>query len=189
MVINNYFQTSNPSIYACGDCASSFKFTHSADFQARAAIRNMFLGEITSSDDLLIPWCTYTDPEIAHVGKFEYDLIQSDIKFETFVKYFKDIDRCKCDGIDTGFIKLIIKDGTRQIIGATICGQNAGDMISEATLCIQYGITIDQLAGTIHPYPTTQEGLRLAALGFNKYFKNKEGAPIKVLKKYMQEQN
>eukprot|EP01038_Epipyxis_sp_PR26KG_P009703 gene9703-13060_t len=185
--VDEYFCTANPNIYACGDCTSPFKFTHSADFQARVAIRNMFLGEMTKSSDLLIPWCTYTEPEIAHVGKYESELDASGIGYELLTRQLKDVDRCMCDGVTSGFVKIIVKAGTSQIIGATICGPNAGDMISELTLSIQYGITVPQIAGTIHPYPTTQESIRQACLGFNKYFKNPAGVPLATLKLIMDE--
>lgn len=185
--INEYFQTKNLNIYACGDCASAYKFTHSADFQARMAVRNMFLGETGKSTDLLIPWCTYTEPEIAHVGKYEDELSREGVEFESFVKQLGDVDRCVCDGVNEGFVKITMKAGTSQIIGATICGPNAGDMISEITLAMQYGISVPQLAGTIHPYPTTQEAVRLTCLGFNKYLKDPVGVPLATLRLAMNE--
>lgn len=185
--VNDYFQTANPDIYACGDCTSPFKFTHAADFQARAAVRNMFLGDISKSSDLLIPWCTYTEPEIAHVGKYEVELQAAGVEFETFTRQLAPVDRCLCDGTAVGFVKITVLAGTGQIIGATICGPNAGDMISELTICMQHGITVPQIAGTIHPYPTTQEAIRLACLGYNKYYKNPESVPLATLKLLMAE--
>jgi pyruvate/2-oxoglutarate dehydrogenase complex dihydrolipoamide dehydrogenase (E3) component len=185
--INDMFQTANPDIYACGDCCTAYKFTHSADFQARIAIRNMFLGDSNKLSNLLIPWCTYTEPEIAHVGKYEKELNEKNIKYEIFTRNLADVDRCLCDGVNSGFVKIIIKKDTDIILGATICGSNAGDMISELTLCIQYGIGISQIAGTIHPYPTTQEAIRQCCLGFNKYYKNPLGLPIKTLQLLMNE--
>jgi len=180
--IDEFFQTANPDIYACGDCASAYKFTHSADFQARMAVRNMFLGNTQRITDLLIPWCTYTEPEVAHVGKYEAELVAAGIEHESFIKQLADCDRCMCDGVKDGFVKITVRAGTDEIIGATICGPNAGDMISEITLCMQYGIGIAQLAGTIHPYPTTQEAVRLCCLGFNKYFKNPQAVPLATLR-------
>lgn len=164
-----------------------FKFTHSADFQARIAVRNMFLGDKNKLSNLLIPWCTYTEPEIAHVGKYEDELKAEGIEFESFVRQLSQVDRCMCDGVKDGFVKITVRAGTDEIVGATICGANAGDMISEITVCIQYGIGISQLAGVIHPYPTTQEAIRQACLGFNKYYKNPEGVPLATLKLLMAE--
>jgi len=185
--INDMFQTANPDIYACGDCCTAYKFTHSADFQARMAIRNMFLGDTNKLSSLLIPWCTYTEPEVAHVGKYEAELTAAGVKFESFVRNLGDVDRCMCDGVKEGFVKITIKEGTDEILGATICGPNAGDMISEITLAMQYGIGIAQIAGVIHPYPTTQESIRQACLGYNKYYKNPAGVPIATLKLQMAE--
>ena len=188
VLTDEYLQTTNPDIYSCGDCTSVFKFTHAADFQARIAVRNMFLGgKIHSTNEMLVPWCTYTDPEIAHVGKYEEELAAAGVPHEVLIRYLKDVDRCLCDGIDHGFVKVIVKTGTQQIVGATICGPHAGDMISQLTVCIQYGITVPQLAGTIHPYPTMQESTRQACLGFNKYFKDRKAAPFLTLQKYMNE--
>ena len=185
--INDMFQTANSDIYACGDCATPYKFTHSADFQARLAIRNMFLGDTKKLSNLLIPWCTYTEPEVAHVGKYESELDEAGIKYESFVKKLGDVDRCMCDGVTEGFVKITIRADTDEILGATICGPNAGDMISEITLAMQYGIGISQIAGTIHPYPTTQEAIRGACLGYNKYYKNPDAAPLVTLRKIMDE--
>jgi len=185
--VNEFFRTNNPDIYACGDCTSAYKFTHSADFQARMAVRNMFLGDVSSSKELLIPWCTYTEPEIAHVGKYESELKAAGVEFETFTRQIKDVDRCMCDGITEGFVKITVKADTMQIIGCTICAPHAGDMISEVTLAMQYGITVPQIAGTIHPYPTTQEAIRQACLGYNKYYKNPSAVPLVTLRKVMEE--
>jgi len=185
--IDEFFATANPNIYACGDCATPYKFTHSADFQARLAVRNMFLGNTHKLSDLLIPWCTYTEPEVAHVGKYEAELSAAGVEFETFMRQLGDVDRCMCDGVSKGFVKITVKAGTDEIVGATICGPNAGDMISEITLCMQYGIGVAQIAGTIHPYPTTQEAVRQACLGFNKYYKDPKALPLAVLRLAMTE--
>ena len=185
--IDEFFMTANPDIYACGDCATPYKFTHSADFQARLAIRNMFLGNTHRLSDLLIPWCTYTEPEVAHVGKYEAELTAAGVEYETFMRMLKDVDRCMCDGVTEGFVKITVRAGTDEILGATICGPNAGDMITELTLCMQYGIGVPQIAGTIHPYPTAQEAVRQACLGFNKYYKDPAGAAIATLKLAMAE--
>ncbi len=147
----------------------------------------MFLNDTNKLSDILIPWCTYTEPEIAHVGKYESELDQAGVKYESFVRQLGDVDRCLCDGVSQGFVKITIRDGTDEILGATICGANAGDMISEITLAIQYGIGVTQIAGTIHPYPTTQESIRQACLQFNKYFKNPAGVPLETLRKRMGE--
>ena len=147
----------------------------------------MFLGDTSRLSSLLIPWCTYTEPEIAHVGKYEAELATEGVEFESFVRQLGDVDRCMCDGVKAGFVKITVRAGTDEIVGATICGPNAGDMISELTICMQYGITVPMIAGTIHPYPTTQESIRQACLGYNKYYKNPAGAPLLALNKLMAE--
>lgn len=171
--IDDNYKTTAPkgNIYSCGDCASVFKFTHSADWQARAAIRNMFLGDDSRISDLLIPWATYTDPEVAHVGLYERDCVEKGLEFEVLRRELAAVDRCKCEGVTEGFVKLLVTPRAGKILGATIVGPTAGDMISEITLAMQAGITAGTLAGVIHPYPTTQESVRQAAAGWNKYWR------------------
>lgn len=186
VLIDDYFATTNPHIYSCGDCASPYKFTHAADFQARYAVRNMFLGKSEKQSDLLIPWCTYTEPEVAHVGKYESELDRKGIKYEVLKRNFADVDRCMCDGQKIGFVKIIMAAGGCNILGATICGPGAGDMISEITVAMQWGVTVPQLAGTIHPYPTTAEAIRQACLfGYMKYYKDPSGPCLAAVKKQM----
>ena len=161
--IDDHFKTTNDDIYSCGDVASPFKFTHAADWQARTAIRNMYLGVTESQHNLLTPWCTYTDPEIAHVGKYESELTSQGVEFVTYKRNFADVDRCKCEGVVDGFVKLTSLKGTDKILGCTIVGPNAGDLISEVTVAMTSGMGLSKLAGTIHPYPTTAEAIRQCA--------------------------
>uniref|UniRef100_A0A7S2UXV1 Mercuric reductase n=1 Tax=Fibrocapsa japonica TaxID=94617 RepID=A0A7S2UXV1_9STRA len=168
VLIDECFKTTNPDIYSCGDCSTAYKFTHSADFQARLAIRNMFLGDNNRLSQLLIPWATYTEPEVGHVGLYEYELDERGIEYETYKRELAAVDRCKCDGVTEGFVKISVKKGTDEILGATIVGPNAGDFISELTVCIQCNIGCKTLAGIIHPYPTTAESIRQCAAQYNK---------------------
>jgi pyruvate/2-oxoglutarate dehydrogenase complex dihydrolipoamide dehydrogenase (E3) component len=172
IIVNEEYRTTakNGNIYATGDCVSPYKFTHSADWQARSAIRNMFLGTTEKLSDLLIPWSTYTDPEVAHVGLYEKDMVQRNIDFIVCRQDLEHVDRCICEGVSDGFVKLFVST-TGEIFGATIVAPNAGDMISEITLAIQCNITVQQLSGVIHPYPTTQESVRQAASKFLKTLK------------------
>eukprot|EP00037_Helgoeca_nana_P000536 m.22136 g.22136 ORF g.22136 m.22136 type:complete len:587 (+) comp10655_c0_seq1:59-1819(+) len=171
VLVDEHYCTTNPSIYACGDVSSPFKFTHTADFAARCAIRNMFLGDTNTEAQLVIPWCTYTDPEIAHVGKYEHELKESGVAHETFTRPLTHVDRFVCEGTNHGLVKIHVKEGTDEILGCTIVGHHAGDMISEVTTCIQYGLGAGKLAGVIHPYPTHQEAVRQCAAQYNKHFK------------------
>lgn len=95
------------------------------------------------------------------------------------------IRRCRCDGIENGFVKLIVERGCLKILGCTIVAPNAGDMITEVTVCMQHDLSVAQLAGVIHPYPTTQEAVRQCALQCYKYFKDPNGSPMKTLQLYM----
>ena len=161
--ISDLYETSAPNIYSCGDCASPYKFTHAADWQARCAVRNMFLRANSKHSDLLVPWATYTDPEIAHVGLYEKEMDDKGIAYDTYVRQFKDVDRCKCEGVTSGFVKISCAKGSDQILGSTIVGPCAGDLISEITVCMQNGIGCKDIAGVMHPYPTTAEAVRQCA--------------------------
>jgi pyruvate/2-oxoglutarate dehydrogenase complex dihydrolipoamide dehydrogenase (E3) component len=160
LVVNDRLQTTNPRIYGVGDCCSEFKFTHAADFMARAVIRNaLFLGNEKMSN-LLIPYATFTSPEIASVGLYESDLKEKGIEFRVFEKHFKDNDRAKCDGKTAGMLRVRVDAKSDKILGASIVGEGAGNMISEVTLAMQSHTGMSALAAVIHPYPTTAEVIR-----------------------------
>lgn len=166
--VNDQLQTTNKSVYAVGDCCTKFQFTHAADFMARIVIRNaLFFGKAKFSD-LLIPWATFTEPEVAHVGLYPRDMEAKKIAFDTFTKEFSDNDRAILEGETEGFVKIHVKRGTDKIIGATIVGGGAGDMISEISVAMQSKIGLGSLAGVIHPYPTRAESIRQAGDLYNK---------------------
>ena len=153
VLVNDYLQTSNPMIYAAGDICNLHKFTHTADATARIVVQNaLFLGRKRAST-LTIPWCTYTDPEIAHVGMYEKDAREKGLEVDTFVRELKDVDRAVLDGETAGFVKVHVKRGSDRILGATIVARNAGSMISELTLAMVAGAGLGTVAGTIHPLP------------------------------------
>lgn len=161
-------KTSNSQIYAAGDICFPFKFTHTADAMAQILIQNALfphpfgLGR-ASTDALIIPWCTYTEPEIAHVGMYAADATDKGIDVETFTQGFDEVDRAVLDGDDEGFARVHVKKGTDRILGATIVGNHAGDMISEVTLAMKTGAGLGAIGNTIHPYPTQAEALRKVA--------------------------
>ncbi len=158
--VNDFLQTTNRRIYAAGDICLAHKFTHTADATARIVIQNaLFLGRKKLSA-LTIPWCTYTDPEIAHVGMYERDAKARGIKFDTFIRSMKEVDRAIVDGEEEGFVKVHVKKGTDQILGATIVATHAGEMISEVTLAMVGNVGLSKVANVIHPYPTQAEGIR-----------------------------
>ncbi len=166
--VNDRMQTTNPDVYAVGDVASKYQFTHMSDFGARLVIRNaLFFGRDKFSD-FIIPWATYTEPEVAHVGLYEKDLAEQNIAFATFIREFSDVDRGIVDGETEGFVKVHVKKGTDQILGATIVGSHAGDMISEITVVMQSGVGLGTLANVIHPYPTAAEAIRQCGDAYNR---------------------
>lgn len=166
--VNDMLQTTNPRVYGVGDCCSAFKFTHAADFMARMVIRNaLFLGKDKMSN-LLIPYATFTSPEIAHVGLYEADMKEKGIAYKTFEKHFDDNDRAIADGTTLGMVRIHVEAKSDTIIGASIVGEGAGNMISELTLAMQSGTGLGSLASVIHPYPTTGEAIRQAGDLYNK---------------------
>ncbi|MHC5084657.1 MAG: mercuric reductase, partial [Planctomycetota bacterium] len=165
--VNDRLQTTNPRIYAAGDVCMNWKFTHAADAAARIVIQNtLFFGRKKLSA-LTMPWCTYTDPEIAHVGLYEHEAVEKGVAIDTFVKPFKEVDRALTEGHEQGFVKVHVKKGSDTIVGATIVGKNAGDMISELNLAIVEGIGLGKISGVIHPYPTQTEAIKQVADAYN----------------------
>lgn len=158
--IDDYMRTSNKSIFAVGDVCTKFQFTHVADWMARGAVRNALFFGSSKMSSLLIPWATYTEPEIAHVGLYESDMKARNIEFDTYTKHFSDIDRAICDGETKGFVKIHCKKGKDTILGATIVNANAGNMISEITMAMQHKIGLSRVAPVIHPYPTQSDAIR-----------------------------
>ena len=168
VVVNDRQQTSVPNIYAAGDICSSFKFTHAADFMARNVLRNaLFMGRAKTSD-LIIPWATYTEPELAHVGIYESEAELEGIEIDTYTVPFSSVDRAILSGETDGFVKIHTRRGKGEILGATVVGANAGEMISEITLAMANRIGLGAIANTIHPYPTVAEAIRKAGDLYNK---------------------
>jgi mercury(II) reductase len=168
VIVNDYLQTTNPQIYAAGDISLKHKFTHTADAAARIVIQNaLFKGRKTWSA-LTIPWTTYTDPEIAHVGMYENEAREKGIAVDTFVRQFEEVDRAVADGEEEGFVKIHVKKGTDKILGATIVARHAGEMISEITLAIVGNLGLKTIANVIHPYPTQAEAIKHVADAYNR---------------------
>ncbi len=166
--VNDYLQTANPNIYAIGDVASPFKFTHVADEHARIAIRNaLFFGRAKASA-LIIPWCTYTDPEIAHVGMYQHEAEKKGVKVKTFVQELAEADRAVLDGETDGFVKVHVQDGSDKVLGATIVASHAGDLISEITTAMKAGLGLGGIASVIHPYPTQAAAIKKVGDAYNR---------------------
>jgi pyruvate/2-oxoglutarate dehydrogenase complex dihydrolipoamide dehydrogenase (E3) component len=168
VIVNDRLQTSNPNIYAAGDICLPYQFTHLADASARIVIQNaLFFGRKKLSP-LTIPWCTYTDPEVAHVGLSEQEAQKRNIACQLFKKPLKEVDRAIIDGEEDGFVKILVKAGTDKILGATIVARHAGEMISEVTCAMAGKVGLGALAGVIHPYPTLAEAIRAAGDLYNR---------------------
>jgi len=168
ITVNDKMQTSNRNVFAVGDVASKYQFTHMSDFGARLVIRNaLFFGRDKFSD-FIIPWATYTDPEVAHVGLYEKDLEERSIEYVTVTRHFDDVDRTIVDGETEGFVKIHVEKGKDRILGAIIIGSHAGDMISEITVAMQASMGLGTLANVIHPYPTAAEAIRQCGDAYNR---------------------
>jgi len=160
VVVSDRLRTSNPRIYAAGDVCSAFKFTHAADALARIVIQNaLFYGRRRASA-LVIPWCTYTDPEIAHVGMYEKEAREKGHDVKTITVALADVDRAVLDEEADGFVRVHHERG--RLLGCTIVASHAGEMIAEAAYALTHGGSLADLSSTIHPYPTQSEALRKA---------------------------
>ncbi len=163
--VDDRFRTANRSIFAIGDCASKYQFTHAADAQARLAVPNaLFFGlGGGKASDLVMPWCTYTSPEVAHVGITAKEVETAGDGVVSISIPFTDVDRAVLDGDDQGFLRVHLARGTDRILGATLVADHAGEMISEVTAAMVNGVGLGGLGKTIHPYPTQAEAIRKAA--------------------------
>ncbi|MBI4547414.1 MAG: NAD(P)/FAD-dependent oxidoreductase [Ignavibacteriae bacterium] len=163
IVIDKHCRTSVKNIFACGDVAGSFQFTHMAEHMAKVAITNALLHIPLSIDTDHVPWVTYTEPELAHVGASEDELKKKSIAYNVYRFPFSKIDRAVTDAETVGMIKVFAKGTTGKIYGVNILGANAGEMIGEYAVALRHGITLRRIADTIHPYPTYVLGNRRAA--------------------------
>ncbi len=166
--VNEYLQTTNPKIFAAGDICFPYKFTHTAEAMAGIVIRNALFKRSGKTSTLTIPWCTFTDPEVAHVGMYEQDAQQKGIRTQSFTHELGDVDRAILDGEDEGFVKVITREGSDQILGATIVARHAGEMIGEFTVAINGKLGLKTLAYTIHPYPTQADAIKKVGTAFLK---------------------
>lgn len=168
VIVNDRLQTTNPNIYAAGDVCLRHRFTHMADTSARMVVQNaLFLGRRKLSA-LSIPWVTYTDPEVAHVGMDEREAGERGIEVDTFIRPLSEVDRAIIDGEEEGFVKIHVKRGTDRVLGAIVVARHAGEMIGEISLAIANGIGLKKVGQLIHPYPVQAEAIRQAADLYNR---------------------
>jgi pyruvate/2-oxoglutarate dehydrogenase complex dihydrolipoamide dehydrogenase (E3) component/uncharacterized membrane protein YdjX (TVP38/TMEM64 family) len=162
---NEYLQTLYPNIYACGDVAGPFQFTHTASHQAWYAAVNALFGRFKrfKADYRVIPWATFTDPEVARVGLNEQEAKERNIPVTVTVYGLDDLDRAIADEEAHGLVKVLTRPGTDEILGATIAGEHAGDLLVEYVLAMKHGLGLNKILGTIHTYPTLAEANKYAA--------------------------
>lgn len=161
--INRRCQTNVGHIYACGDITGKLQFTHMAEHMAKVAIKNAILHLPAKVDEMGIPWCTFTDPELAHVGWSETDLEQRGLAYETYRVPFAKIDRAVTEGETAGMLKMFAAPKSGRVFGVGILGVNAGEIAAEYSLAIRNRIKLGAIADTIHAYPTLALGNRRAA--------------------------
>jgi len=166
--VDDFLRTSNPRIYAAGDVCSAFKFTHTADAQARIVIQNALFRARARNSALTIPWATYTDPEIAHVGIDGDEAAIRGLAVRAFTQGMDGVDRAVIDGEAAGFATVWVEQDSDRIVGATVIARHAGDLISEIGVAMTGGVGLGTLAKTIHPYPTQAEVWKKIADAYNR---------------------
>ncbi|QIB64201.1 FAD-dependent oxidoreductase [Kineobactrum salinum] len=165
IALNEFLQTRFPNIYAVGDVAGPFQFTHTAAHQAWYAAINALFGRFKKfkTDYSVIPWATFTSPEVARAGLNEQDANEQGVEFEVTRYGIDDLDRAIADGSAEGFVKVLTPPGSDRILGVTIVGDHAGDLIAEYVLAMKHGLGLKKILGTIHIYPTLAEANKFAA--------------------------
>jgi len=164
--VDDFLRTSNPNVYAAGDVCMDLKFTNAAQASAGIAVRNALSGGQERQSLLIIPWCTYCDPEIAHIGLNVWEARRQSISIKSFTIMMHDVDRAITDGSDTGFVKIHIAEGTDHILGATIVACRASELINEMSVVMSTGIGMVGLAEVLHTYPAESGAIALAARAF-----------------------
>lgn len=183
VLVDNKLRTTNAKIYAAGDICSRYKFTHAADAMARIVIANALFLARRKVTDLVIPWCTYTDPEIAHVGYYEKDAREAGCDVVTLTESLDHVDRAILDGENEGFARVHYDKKSGRILGGTLVARHAGEMVNELTLAMVAKQKVGVLSSTIHSYPTQAEALRKIG---DAYMKTKLTPTVKkVFKKWL----
>ncbi len=181
VTVDQTLRTTAAGVWASGDVTGGLRFTHVADYQSRLVVRNAFFPLAAKADYSAVPWVTYTDPELAHVGLTEREARErhgGDVRIWRHA--FEDVDRAVADGRPEGMVKLITTRRGR-ILGGHILGHGAGNMIGEITLAMRHGLPLGKIASVIHPYPTYPEAIKQAA---NSYYKAKLTGPVKSVARW-----
>ena len=166
--VDRHLRTTAAGVWACGDCVGGPRFTHVADYQARLVIRNAFFPFKGTADYSAIPWITYTDPELAHVGLTEAEARERHGDgVRVFTRPFQDVDRAIADGHTAGAVRLVTS-AKGKLLGGHILGAGAGDMIGEVALAVARGLSVNAIGGVVHAYPSMPEAVRQAAEQYNR---------------------
>jgi pyruvate/2-oxoglutarate dehydrogenase complex dihydrolipoamide dehydrogenase (E3) component len=165
IAVDRHLRTSLRSVYACGDAVGPYQFTHMASHQAWYAAVNALFGRIWkfAANYDVVPWATYTDPEVARVGLSEREAREKGIPVEVVRYDLDDLDRALTEGASEGWVKVLVKPGTDKILGAQVVGLEAGELIAEFVLAMTHGLGLKKIMGTIHVYPTRMEAAKLVA--------------------------
>ena len=168
VTVDAYLRTTRPNIYAAGDVCGPHQFTHFAEYQARLIVRNMLLSPLAGlgrakADYRVVPWTTFTEPEVARVGLSEKDAAEARVRFEVHRFPYSDLDRAILESEETGFVKVIAAQGRGTILGATIVGAGAGELIHELALAMRERIGLSRLSSMIHVYPTLSQAVQRTA--------------------------
>jgi pyruvate/2-oxoglutarate dehydrogenase complex dihydrolipoamide dehydrogenase (E3) component len=166
--VDDHLRSSVRTIFACGDVAMRWKFTHAADFAARIVLQNALFRGRKRLSALNVPWCTYTDPELAHTGLGALEAAERGIAVQEWTRPFGEVDRARAEGVTEGFVRIRTRAGSDRIVGATIVGPRAGDLISEVSVAMAGGLGLGRLASVIHPYPTRAEAIRQLGDAYNR---------------------
>jgi pyruvate/2-oxoglutarate dehydrogenase complex dihydrolipoamide dehydrogenase (E3) component len=166
--VDDHLRSSVRTIFACGDVAMRWKFTHAADFAARIVLQNALFRGRKRLSALNVPWCTYTDPELAHTGLGALEAAERGITVQEWTRPFAEVDRARAEGVTEGFVRIRTRAGSDRIVGATIVGPRAGDLISEVSVAMAAGLGLGRLASVIHPYPTRAEAIRQLGDAYNR---------------------
>jgi pyruvate/2-oxoglutarate dehydrogenase complex dihydrolipoamide dehydrogenase (E3) component len=165
IVTNEYLETIYPNMFAAGDVAGPYQFTHFAAHQAWYAAVNALFGSLRKfrTDYSVLPWTTFTDPEVAHVGHSEATAREQGIDFEVVRYDLGHLDRAVAEGVNHGFVKVLVARGKDRILGVTIVAANAGELLAEFVLAMKHKLGLNKILGTIHSYPTMAEANKYAA--------------------------
>jgi pyruvate/2-oxoglutarate dehydrogenase complex dihydrolipoamide dehydrogenase (E3) component len=164
IAVDDHLRTTNVDVYAAGDVCAARKYANVAEASACLAVENALAGTTRRQSELTVPWCTYCDPEIAHIGMQVWEARERSVPIKTYTVMMQDVDRAITDGQDEGFVKLHVGEGTDRILGATIVSARASEMINEVSVAMSAGIGLRDLARVLHTYPAQSEAIRMAAM-------------------------